>query len=158
MSQCPCKVQDSIHKTIWGPKFYTCPSGAQNFTQGLGCQLIFEISKFFYTEFVLNVFSVPRWVFLANGIKMTLKVPGAILARFENSDPLCGPTMENARIFNTHHGSKRPIMDPPNHAVMVLDFSPKEFDHVPRNPNLKWIWTGGVGSKFRKSSYSKSIC
>ena len=120
MSQCPCKVQDSIHKTIWGPKFYTCPSGAQNFTQGLGCQLIFEISKFFYTEFVLNVFSVPRWVFLANGIKMTLKVPGAILARFENSDPLCGPTMENARIFNTHHGSKRPIMDPPNHAVMCI--------------------------------------
>ena len=116
MSQCPCKVQDSIHKTIWGPKFYTCPSGAQNFTQGLGCQLIFEISKFFYTEFVLNVFLVPRWVFLANGIKMTLKVPGAILARFENLDPLCGPTMENARIFNTHHGSKRPIMDPPNHA------------------------------------------
>ena len=123
MSQCPCKVQDSIHKTIWGPKFYTCPSGAQNFTQGLGCQLIFEISKFFYTEFVLNVFSVPRWVFLASGIKMTLKVPGTILARFENSDPLCGPTMENARIFNTHHGSKRPIMDPPNHPSMEFQRS-----------------------------------
>ena len=69
---------------------------------------------------MLNVFSVPRWVFLANGIKMTLKVPGAILARFENSDPLCGPTMENARIFNTHHGSKRPIMDPLNHAPMLM--------------------------------------
>jgi len=29
------------------------------------------------------------------------------------------------------------------HTVMVLDFNPKEFDHVPWNPNLKWIWTGG---------------
>ena len=29
------------------------------------------------------------------------------------------------------------------HLVMALDFSPKEFVHVPRNPNLKWIWTGG---------------
>ena len=50
---------------------------------------------------------------------MTLKVPGTILARSENSDPLCGPTMENARIFNTHHGSKRPIMDPLNHAQLL---------------------------------------
>ena len=30
------------------------------------------------------------------------------------------------------------------HLVMALDFSPKEFVHVPRNPNLKWIWTGGA--------------
>ena len=53
---------------------------------------------------------------------MTLKVPGTILARSENLDPLCGPTMENARIFNTHHGSKRPIMDPLNHAQNCTKF------------------------------------
>ena len=143
MSQCPCKVQGSIHKTIWGPKFYTCPSGAQNFTQGLGCQLIFKISKFFYTEFVLNIFSVPRWVFLANGIKMTLKVPGAILARFENLDPLCGPTMENARIFNTHHGSKRPIMDPLNHAHQCIITAVSIFIRYfssPKNCSSKLDW------------------
>ena len=30
------------------------------------------------------------------------------------------------------------------HTVMDLDFSPKEFVHVPRNSNLKWIWRGGA--------------
>ena len=109
---------------------YTRPSEAQNFTHAhLGPKILHKaldvswFSKFqknFYTDFVLNVFSVPRWVFLASGIKMTLKVPGTILARFENSDPLCGPTMENARIFNTHHGSKRPIMDPINHIFFAF--------------------------------------
>ena len=36
------------------------------------------------------------------------------------------------------------------HLVMALDFSPKEFVHVPRNPNLKWIWTGGELSSISK--------
>ena len=118
MSQSPCKVQDSIHMTIWGPKFYTCPSKVQSNTQGLVGQLIFKILKKFYTDYTRHGFSVPNWVFLASSIKMTLKVPGTILAWSENLDPLCGPTMENARIFNTHHGSKRPIMDPLNHALL----------------------------------------
>ena len=64
--------------------------------------------------------TILNWVFLASSIKMTLKVPGTILAWSENSDPLCGPTMENERIFNTHHGSKRPIMDPLNHAFLQI--------------------------------------
>ena len=29
------------------------------------------------------------------------------------------------------------------HTVWVLDLSPIEFSHVPRNSNLKWIWTRG---------------
>ena len=40
---------------------------------------------------------------------------------------------------------------------MDLDFSPKEFVHVPRNPNLKWIWTGGEISVSEKAQWLSQI-
>ena len=29
------------------------------------------------------------------------------------------------------------------HTVGAIEYGPKEFFDVPRNPNLKWIWRGG---------------
>ena len=105
VSQYTSKVQDSIHKTILGPNVSHRPISGPNKNTRPWRSADFRKFKKFLTQ---NAFSVPNWVFLTSSIKMTMKVPGTILARSDKLVPLCGPTMENVRISVAILGPKDP--------------------------------------------------